>query len=292
MRICPNCGRRFEASGWRCPACSFEPPIRDEARLFAEDAAAAGEGFDPAAFELLARLEPGSYWFEVRNQLITWALGNYFPGARDYLEIGCGTGFVLSGVHKAAPHLRLTGTELYSEGLAYARRRVPDAELAQMDARDLPYDKEFDVIGAFDVLEHIEEDEAVMHQIHAALRPGGGMLLTVPQHPWLWSPNDEVAMHCRRYSRRELTRKVRGAGFKIERTTSFVSLLLPLMALSRLRKRHSESAIDSEFAVGRTTNTALTAVLRFELALIRLGISLPAGGSLLLAARKSPGASH
>lgn len=286
MQICPKCSEHFEGPDWVCPACSFEPPIRDGARILAPEATEAGEGFDPASFELLAGLEPGSYWFEVRNRIIIWALQAYFPEAQDYLEIGCGTGFVLAGVREAAPDLRLTGTELYPQGLEYARLRVPDAELAQMDARKIPYEEAFDVIGAFDVLEHIQEDETVLAQMHAGLRPGGGILVTVPQHAWLWSPNDEVAKHCRRYSRKELTTKVRRAGFEVARVTSFVSLLLPLMALSRLRKRHSDTAVTSEFEIGGFANALLTGVLRFELFLIRRGISLPAGGSLLLVARK------
>ena len=77
-----------------------------------------------------------------------------------------------------------------------------------MDARRIPFEREFDVVGAFDVLEHIVEDEDVLGQMFKATRPGGGLLVTVPQHPFLWSASDEHAMHQRRYSRAELRRKV------------------------------------------------------------------------------------
>jgi SAM-dependent methyltransferase len=247
------------------------------------------EGFDPAGFAELAAIEPGSFWFETRNELIVWALGRYFPGASAMLEVGCGTGFVLGGVARARPHMRLIGSELFAEGLAYAKERAPGAELIQMDARRIPYDAELDVVGAFDVLEHIDEDEEVLGQMRRALRPGGGILITVPQHRWLWSPADEAAHHVRRYTRAELVGKVKRAGFEVERVTSFVSSLLPLMAASRFVKRHRETEVSSEFKVGRATNAALTAALRAELALIRRGVSFPAGGSLLVAARL-PGA--
>jgi hypothetical protein len=80
--------------------------------------------------------------------------------------------------------------------------------------------------------------------------------------------------------------KVRRAGFEIKRVTSFVSLLLPVMALSRFVKRHRDTATSSELKIGPTANTTLTRVLRLEFGLIRLGISFPAGGSLLLVAKK------
>lgn len=66
-----------------------------------------------------------------------------------------------------------------------------------MDARRIPFEGEFDVIGAFDVLEHIEEDERVLGQLNAALRSGGGIIATVPQHQWLWSEMDTVSGHRR-----------------------------------------------------------------------------------------------
>ena len=77
-----------------------------------------------------------------------------------------------------------------------------------MDARRIPYEAEFDVIGAFDVIEHIYEDAAVLQQMHRAVRPGGGIIVTVPQHRFLWSKQDEFSCHFRRYTRGELMSKV------------------------------------------------------------------------------------
>ena len=64
-----------------------------------------------------------------------------------------------------------------------------------MDARRIPFEDEFDVIGAFDVLEHIKEDEQVLVQMHRAVKSGGGIMLTVPQHMFLWSEQDVQAHH-------------------------------------------------------------------------------------------------
>lgn len=244
-------------------------------------------GFDEESFDHLPDAEERSFWFRSRNTLIVWALRRYFPQARSMLEVGCGTGFVLAGVREAFPHIRLVGAELFPAGLRVAAKRVPDAELIEMDARQIPFREEFDVVGAFDVLEHVEEDEQVLAQIQQALRPGGGLLITVPQHQRLWSVVDEYSHHVRRYGRDELLEKVRAAGFDVLRSTSFVSLLLPALALSRIRLRRRETFDPlTEYRMPSLLDSGLGWVLAAERGLIRAGLRLPIGGSLLVVARR------
>ena len=288
MRVCPACDHRFDASVWSCPRCGRGPERRGEHPVFAPSLTDS-DGYDAAFFSRLAALEPGNYWFEARNRLLVWALRRYFPTARSFFEIGCGTGFVLAGIRAALPALQLAGAEIFSEGLAYAQARVPGTTLFQMDARHIPFEDEFDVIGAFDVLEHIDDDEAVLVQMRRAVRTGGGILLTVPQHPRLGSTVDAHAHHKRRYRRSALLDKVRDAGFHVLRATSFVSLLLPAMVLSRLARRAGRRADDPlpELGVGATTNALLARVLGAERAFITRGVSFPVGGSLMIVARTS-----
>ena len=238
-------------------------------------------GYDASRFAAIAAVEERHFWFRSRSRLIVWALRRHFPRARSMLEIGCGTGNVLAALQQSGIE-RLVGSEAHAEGLAFAARRAPGAELMQMDARRIPFRGEFDVLGAFDVIEHIEEDEQVLREMFAACRPGGGVMLTVPQHAWLWSKRDEIAQHRRRYNRRELLAKLAAAGFQRPWVTSFVSLLLPLMALSRRRKDVSSA----ELEVGAAANQVLGAVMALERGVIRAGVSLPAGGSLLAVAHK------
>lgn len=246
-------------------------------------------GFKPHYFKKLASLEAGNFWFRGRNRLILWALQTDVPALRDFLEIGCGTGFVISAVSKQFPEANLAGSEYFEEGLLFARGRLPHATFTQMDARTIPHDSEFDAIGAFDVIEHIKEDELVLGQILKALRPGGVMVITVPQHPWLWSVVDEYACHVRRYTAAELHRKVVQAGFEIVRSTSFVTSLLPAMYLSRLFQQ-KKAGIKVDEMAGLRINPILNRVfewfLGIDLALIQRRISLPVGGSRLLVARK------
>jgi SAM-dependent methyltransferase len=246
-------------------------------------------GFKTRYFKDLAELEAGNFWFRARNRIILWALGRYSPALNSFLEIGCGTGFVISGISRRFPGLRLLGSEYLEEGLTYARQRVPAADFTRMDARCIPYESELDAIGAFDVLEHIEEDEAVLQQIYKALKPCGHLYISVPQHRCLWSAVDECACHVRRYGAGELHEKVRRAGFEIIRSTSFVSSLLPVMYLSRLLQRNKTNmGIDDVdgLRVNPALNTIFEWFLHFDLALIRAGVSLPLGGSRLLIALK------
>ena len=147
----------------------------------------ASGGFDPSTFAELAELEDGSFWFRARSRVVLWALATWFSGARSFLEVGCGTGYVLRSISETYPTLDLFAVDLHTEGLEFARRRVPGARFAQADARDLPFTADFDVVGAFDVIEHVEEDVAVLTSIRTSVRPGGGVVLTVPQHPSIWS---------------------------------------------------------------------------------------------------------
>lgn len=246
-------------------------------------------GFKAHYFEELAKLEAGNFWFRVRNKFILWALLKYSPGLKSFHEIGCGTGFVISAIAESFPEAEMSGSEYFEEGLAFARGRLPRAKFAKVDARNLPFKDALDAIGAFDVLEHIEEDESVLRQMHKALKPGGLVFITVPQHRWLWSSIDEYACHARRYEANELLGKAREAGFEVIRSTSFVSFLLPAMYLSRLIAR-DKAAMEVEGVPGLRVNSVLNVVfewvLKFELALVRSGFSLPIGGSRLLVARK------
>lgn len=252
----------------------------------APELAATGEGFDPALFADLAALEARNFWFRARNRLIVWALQKYFAGFTNFLEVGCGTGYVLRGVADAFPDANLCATEAQTEGLRYAEGRVPRAAFLQMDARHMPFEREFDVIGAFDVIEHIAEDEAVLGEMYRAVRRGGGVLLTVPQHPFLWSEYDARAHHVRRYTASDLRQKLARAGFEIVRMTSFVSILLPLMMLSRRRTPAADYDPLAELRIGAVTNAVLERLLDAERLLIRAGISPPFGGSLMVAARR------
>jgi len=275
---------------WRCDKCGSQPEYTDGFLTFAPALSTTSVGFKEEYFSKLAALEATNFWFRARNDLIVWAMRTYFPQCRSFFEIGCGTGFVLRAIRDEYPTIDLAGGDIFSAGLAFAAARVPSARLYQMDARMIPFRSEFSVIGAFDVLEHIDDDLAVIGQIGGALVSGGGLVVTVPQHKALWSPQDVSAYHVRRYSSRELRRQIETAGFEVIRMTSFVSLLLPMMFASRLRMRWDAVTTESNELAGLDfpppVKTGFGWVMDMERHLIGLGLSFSAGGSLLMVARK------
>lgn len=242
--------------------------------------------FPEHAFTYLAAAEDRHWWFRSRNTLILWALLTKARSFKKYLEIGCGTGYVLKAVASQFPGVHLCASEYYEAGLVHAKRRVPSCSFSAMDATKMADHQVYDCIGCFDVIEHIEEDQQVLHNFFRALRPGGSVVLTVPQHPWLWSQADEFAHHQRRYTAAELHRKLKLAGFRRSYSGSFVSLLLPVMVVQRFMARQRPYSPDQEFKISRALNAFLLSIMRIELLLIRLGVRFPVGGSLLIVAQK------
>jgi SAM-dependent methyltransferase len=256
--------------------------------MFAPHLADTISGMDPRNFEALSKFEAEHFWFVVRNELIVGLVNKYFPDARRFLEIGCGNGAVLRAVARSRPWERLVGSELHPSGLTYARKRLPpEVEFVQMDARQIPAVGVFDLTGAFDVIEHIGDDEGVLREMREATRTGGGTIIAVPQHPWLWSRADDIAHHERRYRRGELEAKLLRNGFEVVFSSSFTALLLPLMAASRLKGRGNKTDDDAfrEFRLSRHVNDVFIATLRAEIRMTLAGWRWPAGGSRIVVGR-------
>jgi len=291
MKLCTQCHQRFESSEWGCPSCGYAPPVKSDFISFFEDNLSPLESFDSSYFPGLYQLEKDSFWFMHRNRLIMMAIENYFPDIKDVMEIGCGTGFVLSELRIRYPLLKLSGSDIFLEGLQFAGSRVPDADLYQMDACKMPFIEEFDLILALDILEHIEDDGRALEEIFRSLVSGGGLIITVPQHQWLWSRQDEKAFHRRRYAKKKLMEKLRERGFCIVYSTSFITFLLPLMIFSRLYAQfpvggQKEYNPLRELKIAPSVNRILSYVCSMEEHILKRGGYLPIGGSLLCIATK------
>ncbi len=288
MQRCVACDHLFAGSGWACPLCGYTPKTEAGFPCFAPQLAHENSDYDPRHFPLLVTLEDKSFWFQARNRLIVWALQRYFSRPERIMEVGVGTGFVMRALARAFPGAALHGSDIHVEGLRLAAQRLNGcAELIQMDVRRIPFRDHFDVICACDVLEHIREDEAVLGEMFRALRRGGGIVVTVPQHRFLWGPADEAACHVRRYGTAELAEKARTAGFEVVFKTSFISLLLPALYWSRLRSRRSGVYdLAQEHSTHPAVNALMGGLTAVEFRLIRAGIAFPAGGSQLVVAMR------
>jgi SAM-dependent methyltransferase len=235
----------------------------------------------------LAEAERRHFWFLSRTALIVSVLARYFPSARRFLDVGCGTGAVAAALSERMPGLSISAGDVLVEGLRVAHSLASRVEFVQLDIRALPWRSEFDVVGAFDVLEHLDDDREVLSQMRAATVEGGGIVVTVPQHRWLWSKVDDFSNHRRRYTRRELISRIEAAGFIVELATSFMTFILPMLIASRWTKRF-QSTFDpvAELRIAASANRLMTRLCALDRAVIEQGISLPAGGSLLVVARR------
>lgn len=288
MKYCWECENLFNEEIWKCPQCGYEPDIIDGFPSFLPEAAYMNDGFISEDHDLLMEVEKGHFWFENRNRLLIWVLKEYFPEAHNFCEIGCGTGFVLEGISKSFPRINLYASDIYSRSLLFANSRVPDAVMFQTDLCKVPFKDEFDVVGTFDVLEHIEKDECALCNLYNSIKPGGGAILTVPQHMWLWSAQDERGCHKRRYVKNDLVSKMINVGFEVIRATSFMSLLLPVLIISRSQKKDARKLNDAtELHIKPFINWVLGVICSIERRMIKSGVYFPIGGSLLVVARKN-----
>jgi len=262
------------------------------------DSAPLHESFAPELFEVLARAEDKHFWFRARNRVIGATVQRVvasLPEGYRILEVGCGTGNVLRVLEEVCARGTVTGMDLFAEGLEFARQRTRCA-LVVGDIHHPPFDTPFDLVGMFDVLEHLPDDVEVLRAVRRLVAPGRVLLLTVPAHPELWSYFDEASCHCRRYRINELRTKLTSAGFEIEFMTEFMAGLYPLVWAGRRvaglkKRRNSDTAASNleltarELRIVPGFNGLMLWLLSKEAGWIAARRRLPLGTSIMAVAR-------
>jgi len=236
-------------------------------------------------------LEDRHWWFLGRRSVVLGVLTDHLPsrngGGRRILDVGTGTGAMLEPLGRFGA---AEGIDVEEEAVRFCQRRGTTA-VRLYDGTTLPFaEATFDVVTALDVIEHVEEQAALMAEIRRVTRPGGKVLVTVPAFRFLWGPQDEISHHHRRYVRGELRSVLEGAGLVIERLSYFNTFLFPPIAAVRLARRGpvAPEQARSDFAIGASRsrlNGMLGRVFAAEAALVRR-VDLPFGVSLLGLARR------
>ena len=252
------------------------------------------DGYSPAFFDKLARIEDRHFWFRFRNRLLTCLvrdLANRLPRGFRMLEAGCGNGNVLRFLSTAIPRGTVFGIDLFEEGLRIARRRS-NALLVRADAHTSPFRCRFEIIGAFDVIEHLYDDRQALRDFHRLLSDDGFLILTVPGHMSLWSYFDKASGHYRRYSRDTLEQTLSACGFQVEFLTEFMMVLYPVLWISRrlsgwLRTPMANQDSLSDLQVVPGLNMLMLWSVAWELPFIRRRVRMPFGSSLLAIARRA-----
>lgn len=241
--------------------------------------------------------EDHHWWFASRTRALNAVMGPLLTqgnGAR-LLDVGCGAGNM---IHHLSRYGRVKGIDIDARPVKKAQERGYDVD--QFDAtRPMPFEaNSFEAVTALDVIEHNEDDLAILADAYRVLKPGGYLVITVPAFMWLWTHNDDLNAHARRYTAGELRQKLAQTGFKVRRVSYNNFFIFPLAATLLLLRRSTDSKKElashhvsaEEYQVemepaSPLVNSVLTVVGKVEAQLIRR-VDLPWGTSLIAVGQK------
>lgn len=242
----------------------------------------------PEEYERMYSLENTYWWFQGRKEIVFELLRRHTllgDERLSVLDIGCGTGLVLEAL-RAYGHP--VGIDFSRLAMAYCVKRGIE-RLVCGRVETLPFgDGTFDLLLALDLLEHIDDDAALLRELWRVCRPGGRLLISVPAYPFLWSEHDEALHHYRRYTRAALRQLIRATDFEIVRFTHAITLMLPPIAAFRLIQRVAKPRGRPKthlIPLPEAINRFLIGLLKVEARWLR-GADLPFGVSIIALVQK------
>jgi SAM-dependent methyltransferase len=233
-------------------------------------------------YQQMAELDDRHWWYRARRRILAELIRREVHPAADsrILEIGCGTGHNLAMLSGFG---HVDGLELDDEAAALSEKRlgrvIIRSPLPELDG----VSNDYDLIGAFDVIEHIDDDHAALAAIATRLKPGGKFMMTVPAHPWMWTAHDVANHHKRRYSKRSLRALVEGSPLRLDKIGYFNSLLFPLAIVERAASKLRGKDDGNVSLPPRPLNNLFEAVFASERYLVGR-LPLPPGLSLFAVA--------
>ena len=263
--------RLQEAFGWR-----IEDHADHGGGFWTIDTDTPDSAFDDETQKAIGQVADDSWWYELRDSLIVDLVTKTGPPAALW-DIGAGTGVVTAALERAGvPSIAIEPSQA---GARFATARGVTSIASSLDGLDLP-DGCLPAIGLFDVLEHLEEPEALLGECRRVLTPRGQIFVTVPAFPWLWSHADDVAGHQRRYTRRGLSALLSRCGFTVAYCRyGLASLTIPIALVRSLPYRFghcpSKAALDSQ--LGRSSSRIVRPLYQFER---HIGRRSPLGASV------------
>lgn len=227
--------------------------------------------------------EETHWWYKGRRRIIESFLQRYCPKGARALDIGAGTGYNTLLLERYAQ--KVFALEPAKAAINLFKNK--NVTIFRSDLISFASPLQFDLITLFDVLEHIEDDNAALMKIRGLVSCGGKVILTIPALPLLWSKHDEVHHHFRRYTKQTLQHVAEKAGFSITRMTYFNFYLFPVILIVRIAGRFFGKKRDSDFRhLPPRINTFLAWVFGSEHYLLRF-LNIPFGVSLICVLEKT-----
>jgi len=235
-------------------------------------------------FKLYSKLGRDFWYVKSRQDLLKGILGKAFRKKNlKILDAGCGTGFNFEALHEFGD---VYGVDLNKNAIAQCKN-LGYKKLEQKDAAKLGYKNFFDAVVAVELIEHIDDDFSAVQKLCQYLKPDSLLVLTVPAHKFLWSADDVLAMHKRRYSKQRLRKLVQKSGFRIKYLGyRYFFLFLPAIAVFIMQKfgKKKKNSLES---TPKFLNKVLLKLMSAENKLILKGFRLLFGAGLICIARKN-----
>lgn len=234
-------------------------------------------------------LEKTHWLFKIRRKIFFYFIKKYSQSGSSLFDFGCGSGYLVGELHKIGYDAH--GVDFEKDAVDYGLNQgIKNLKLANGEKIDY-LDKIFDIVTAFDVLEHIEDEKPTIRELVRILKPSGKMIITVPAYQWLWGVQDDVSHHFRRYTAGSLINIFKNfPELKIIRKTYFNTFLFPPIAVVRLfskwfniKNRKSDFDVKTGFL-----NIIFYHVFNFEYYFLKF-INFPFGVSILLVLEKNDG---
>jgi len=283
MIICPQCQEEISRNDneYICKLCNIKYPIIDNVPYFKNYVDA--KEYDLAEYTVeidkIANAEKEHFWFKSRRNLILQIFNKFISKKDKVIEIGAGTGSISRMLSDDGYDISIG--EIHPNGIQYAlKNNNQKLSIYQFDIMQNPFMEHFDVVGLFDVLEHIEDDKLAIYNISKMLKRGGKIVLTVPAHMWLWCEEDEISNHFKRYELNSLKQLLKEEGFSIKYASNFFISIVPLLYL------RTKSKSSADIKINPIINFILSMVSNVENKILNSIVS-KVGGSIIIVAEKN-----
>lgn len=252
------------------------------------------EEYEETGFETLCQMQELHFWYRGRHRFLLESVNHYLPDkgkSFSAVDLGGGVGGWVRYLSKHRPDgfspLALADSSIVA--LTRAASVIPlSAQRYQIDLMQLQMSDKWDAAFLLDVIEHLPDDLKALREAREALKTGGYLFVTTPAFPQFWSYNDDIALHLRRYRRRDFARLAIQSGLELCDARYFMFFLSPLYLLSRknLGWKNMTAAQQKERAIRQhevpfaPINSVLSAIFAAESPLGHW-IKFPFGTSLL-----------